>query len=196
MDISKIGNNAAKSTDYTSTQNKAHEANKANELYEDTYSSESEGSKKIFTYSNPENMTNAQLWERFSEFTGKHVAKQVGSMKAYIQGFIDGSDGQVDVEGLEAQLLERYGIDAKLDPANVEDGGIYSAENLSDTLVNFAKSLSGGDASKAEMLLDAAKKGFEIAERIWGGELPEISQKTYDLMIEKFDAWMNGEEGE
>ena len=115
-------------------------------------------------------------------------------MKTYIEGFIDGSHGQIDVEELEKQLYEKYGISADLDPANVEEGGIYSAENLSDRLVEFAKALSGGDVSKADMLLEAAKKGFENAANIWGGELPEICQRTYDLMVEKFEAWKSSVE--
>ena len=194
MDISKIGGNVSKITDYNSTQKKAQEDAVQSDAIEDTYSPSSEKTGKVFTYVNPKNMTNAQLWEKFSEFTGKQVAKQIGTMKAYIQGFIDGSGGKIDVEALEAKLYEYYGIDAELDPANVAEGGIYSAENLSDTLVNFAKALSGGDVSKADMLLDAAKKGFEQAERIWGGELPEICQETYDLMLEKFEAWKEGAE--
>ena len=193
MDISKIGGNVPKTTDYNSTQNSKENKAPESGAMEDTYSP-SEKSGKIFTYSNTKNMTNAQLWEKFSDFTGKQVAKQIGSMKSYIQGFIDASGGQIDIDALEAKLYENFGITAELDPANVEEGGMYSPENLSDTLVNFAKSLSGGDVSKADMLLDAAIKGFEKAERIWGGELPEISQRTYDLMVEKFEAWKNGEE--
>ncbi len=193
MDIGKV-NNTGKIIDYNSTQKKAQEEKSPADNIVDTYSSKSDKSNKLYTYKNTRVMTNAHLIEKFTEFTNKHVAKQAGTMKAYIQGFIDGSGGEIDVGALEAGLYENYGIDAKLDPKNVEEGGIYSAENLSDTLVNFAKSISGGDVSKAEMLLDAAKKGFEIAERMWGGELPEISQRTYDLMVEKFEAWKSGEE--
>lgn len=194
MDISKIGSNVAKTTDYSSSQKKAQEEKPQADTATDTYSSKSEKSEKVFTYSNTKNMTNAQLWEKFSQFTDKQVGKQIGSMKVYIQGFIDGSKGQIDVRELENKLFEEYGLDAQLDPANVEEGGMYSAENLSDTLLQFAKAISGNDSSKADMLLDAVKKGFEIAQRMWGGELPEISQRTYDLTIEKFEAWKNSGE--
>ena len=27
-----------------------------------------------------------------------------------------------------------------------------------------------------------------------GGKLPDISQQTYDKVLEKFDSWMNGED--
>ena len=34
---------------------------------------------------------------------------------------------------------------------------------------------------------NAFKKGYEQAEKTWGGKLPEISQKTYDAVMEGFD---------
>ena len=45
------------------------------------------------------------------------------------------------------------------------------------------------DPDKADEMLEAFKKGYKQAEEAWGGELPEISQKTYDAVLEKFDAW-------
>ena len=33
----------------------------------------------------------------------------------------------------------------------------------------------------------AFKKGYEQAEKTWGGKLPEISQKTYDAVMKGFD---------
>ena len=36
---------------------------------------------------------------------------------------------------------------------------------------------------------EAFKKGFEQAKKTWGGELPEISQKTYEATMKKFDEW-------
>lgn len=192
MSIDKVNNNITNISDYKSSQKKVQEnAPELNDVVDlDTESSQKE--KRIFTYTNPKNATNAQLWDQYAKFTNKHIGNQLSGIKAYIKGFIDGSGSEpIDLETLEQTLKDRYGLDADLDPANVADGGKYSAENLSDTFVQFAKNLSGGDASKADMLLDAVKKGFEIAERAWGGELPEISQRTYDLTIEKFEAWKN-----
>ena len=34
---------------------------------------------------------------------------------------------------------------------------------------------------------NAFKKGYEQAEKTWGGKLPEISRKTYDAVMEGFD---------
>ena len=45
-----------------------------------------------------------------------------------------------------------------------------------------------------EEMKDAFIKGYKQAEKQWGGELPEISKKTYDAVMEKFDKLMNKKE--
>lgn len=55
--------------------------------------------------------------------------------------------------------------------------------------MNFAKALVGGDPSRAEEMRDAVIKGFEEAQKAWGGELPDISQQTYDATMKLFDDW-------
>ena len=77
--------------------------------------------------------------------------------------------------------------------ADIAEDGYWGVEKTSDRILDFAKALSGGDPSKAETLLEAFKKGFEEATGTWGKELPEISQKTYDAVLEKFEAWKNGD---
>lgn len=71
----------------------------------------------------------------------------------------------------------------------IEDGGPLSPEAVSDRIVDFAKSISGGDKEKLSLLRDAIEEGFEQAKELMGGELPEISSQTYDLIQEKLDAW-------
>lgn len=70
----------------------------------------------------------------------------------------------------------------------IEPGGIFSAEAVSDRIVEFAKAISGGDVSKLDTLRKAIDKGFKEAEKILG-ELPEVSKETYKLINEKLDAW-------
>ena len=71
----------------------------------------------------------------------------------------------------------------------ISEDGYWGVEQTSQRIVDFAKALSGGDVSKADLLLDAFKKGFEEATGTWGKELPEISQNTYKAVEEKFAAW-------
>ena len=78
--------------------------------------------------------------------------------------------------------------------ADIAEDGYCGVEQTSDRILDFAKALSGGDSSKAETYLKAFKKGFEEATKTWGKTLPDISQKTYDAVIEKFNKWQNGDE--
>lgn len=73
----------------------------------------------------------------------------------------------------------------------ISEDGYWGVKQTSDRILDFAKALSGNDVSKADLLLDAFKKGFREATKTWGKELPDISQKTYDAVLEKFDAWKN-----
>ena len=38
-------------------------------------------------------------------------------------------------------------------------------------------------------MIDAFKKGFQEATKSWGKELPDISQRTYDAVIQKLQDW-------
>ena len=76
--------------------------------------------------------------------------------------------------------------------ADIAEDGYWGVEQTSDRILDFAKALSGNDPEKADMLLDAFKQGFKEATKTWGDELPEISQRTYDAVVEKFEAWKNG----
>ena len=79
---------------------------------------------------------------------------------------------------------------------DIAEDGYWGVEKTSDRIVDFAKALSGGDEKKADELIGAFKKGFEQATKAWGKTLPDISQKTYDRVLEKMDNWKNGVETE
>ncbi len=72
--------------------------------------------------------------------------------------------------------------------ADIAEDGYWGVNQTSDRIIAFANALTGGDPSKIEEMREAFKKGFESAQKTWGGALPEISQKTYDAVMQKFDA--------
>ncbi|MGN0142810.1 MAG: hypothetical protein ACI4AD_11325 [Roseburia sp.] len=78
--------------------------------------------------------------------------------------------------------------------ADIAEDGYWGVEQTSDRILDFAKALSGDDPDKADLLLNAFKKGFEQATKSWGDKLPDISQRTYDAVVEKFNNWKNGTE--
>ena len=74
---------------------------------------------------------------------------------------------------------------------DISENGYWGVEQTSDRIIDFAKALAGGDASKADELLEAFKKGYEQATGAWGKDLPDISKETYKAVEEKFAAWKN-----
>lgn len=78
--------------------------------------------------------------------------------------------------------------------ADIADDGYWGVDQTSDRILDFAKALSCNDPEKADLLLDAFKKGFKEATKSWGQDLPDISQRTYDAVVEKFNKWKNGTE--
>lgn len=78
--------------------------------------------------------------------------------------------------------------------ADIADDGYWGVDQTSDRILDFAKALSGNDPEKADLLLDAFKKGFKEATKSWRQDLPDISQRTYDAVVEKFNKWKNGTE--
>lgn len=115
---------------------------------------------------------------------------------AFIKMVRDAIKGQVDgIEDVIFRLKELKEKGETVDPelvkqaeAEIGPDGYYGVEKTADRLIEFAKAISGGDPSKIETLKEAVKKGFEMAKEVLG-ELPEISQKTYDRVMEKFDEW-------
>lgn len=71
--------------------------------------------------------------------------------------------------------------------ADIAEDGYWGVNQTSDRIIDFANALTGGDPSKIEDMREAFKKGYEQAQETWGGELPEISKRTYEAVMEKFD---------
>ena len=71
--------------------------------------------------------------------------------------------------------------------ADIAEDGYWGVKQTSQRILDFATALTGGDPDKIEEMRGAFQKGFDQAKEIWGGELPEISQKTYDAVMAGFD---------
>ncbi len=72
---------------------------------------------------------------------------------------------------------------------DIGEDGYWGVKQTSERMVSFAKALTGGDPSKVETMRDAIKQGYEAAAKMWGGKLPDISQKTYDATMKALDEW-------
>lgn len=70
---------------------------------------------------------------------------------------------------------------------DIAEDGYWGVEQTSDRIIDFATALTGGDPDKIEDMREAFKQGYEQATKTWGKELPELSKKTYEAVMEKFD---------
>lgn len=91
--------------------------------------------------------------------------------------------------------------DYAVDPAvraqaqkDIAEDGYWGVAQTSDRIVDFATALTGGNPDKIEEMRDAFKKGFEQATKKWGDKLPDISQRTYQAVMDKFDKLAEGAE--
>lgn len=110
----------------------------------------------------------------------------------------DVMDGQnMGMKAAIEKLLEERGEEITPEmveeaQADVAEGGFFSVEKVTERIMDFAKAISGDDPSKAGLLKDAFKQGYEEAEKIWGDALPQISKDTYESVMNAFDEWENG----
>jgi len=71
----------------------------------------------------------------------------------------------------------------------VSEDGYFGVEKTSQRIVDFAINGFGSDPSKLQEMRDAIDQGFLDAQEAFGGALPEISQQTYDAIMEKLDTF-------
>lgn len=69
----------------------------------------------------------------------------------------------------------------------ISENGFFGIVNTADRIASFVLNGAGDDVERLKAGREGAAKGFEDAKKIWGGELPEISQKTIEKTLETLD---------
>ncbi|WKY47405.1 hypothetical protein Q5O24_13775 [Eubacteriaceae bacterium ES3] len=127
-------------------------------------------------------------------------AKNVGAFKAMVSSMLEKQGLKfTSLEDLIKALKNEDGessikVDAETQQAAQEaisEDGYWGVKKTSERILNFAKALSGGDPDKIELLKGAFEDGFGEAKKVLGDELPDITQQTYDAVMEGFDKWAN-----
>ena len=88
-------------------------------------------------------------------------------------------DGTIEVD-------DETVIEAKKE---VADDGYWGVEQTSERMFSFARALSDNDPKKADAMIAALEKGYNEATKQWGGELPELCQKTFEATKKKLTEW-------
>lgn len=103
--------------------------------------------------------------------------------------FLDGREAE---NGFD---LKELGYDGKpitqltVDEAKelVSEDGFFGVKKTSERVSNFAFNLSGDSVKLLEEAKKGIIKGFEEAEKMWGGKLPDISYETQEKTLELID---------
>ncbi|MBS4236238.1 hypothetical protein [Campylobacter vulpis] len=67
----------------------------------------------------------------------------------------------------------------------VGENGFFGVANTANRIADFVIQGAGDNLEKLQKGLEGMKKGFEEAQNLWGGKLPQISQDTINQAIEK-----------
>lgn len=163
------------------------------EKIQDAYIPSNPNEKKA-GYSKPVQVDHAQTLSRLREESNRIY----GNLREMVRQLLERQGLTfTDLESMDEATRATIPVDEATRTeaaASIAEGGELSPEAVSSRIVDFAKALSGEDKSKLALLRKAIDDGFDAAEKAWGGELPEISRKTYDLIMEKLDAWEQGDE--
>jgi len=70
----------------------------------------------------------------------------------------------------------------------ISEEGFFGVENTANRVADFVFGFSADDADIISQAREGVVQGFEEAQEIWGGELPQISLDTHARTLEIIDA--------
>lgn len=133
----------------------------------------------------------SQVMQQIKEDQARRSQELVNLVRSMIVG--QGEKSNLTLFGQRLNVTPQQSADAA---ASIAEGGEYSVDAVATRIMSMAEALSGGDPSKFQVLRDAVEKGFGEARKVWGGELPDISNRTYDEIMKRFDDLMGKNEEE
>ncbi len=69
----------------------------------------------------------------------------------------------------------------------LSEDGYFGVKKTSQRIADFVINLAGDDLEKMRVGRDAVLQGFKQAEKLWGGNLPDISYETLDTTLSALD---------
>ena len=70
---------------------------------------------------------------------------------------------------------------------DIGEDGYWGVKQTSQRLFDFASALAGDDVEKMKKMQAAMEKGYRLATKSWGRDLPGISKDTLDAANQLFD---------
>lgn len=124
----------------------------------------------------------SQMWNRHQERVDafRQMIETLIGQQAERQGLAMGWSFR-DIEVTEEMRAEAQEM--------IDEGGYYSVEEVASRILDFAVAITGGDPAQIDLMRNAIQRGFDQAERMFGGELPEITHETHAAVMNGFDEW-------
>ena len=184
-----------KSQDATKT-NTTTKADATTATKPDTTKTETKAEGVVYESTNIKNMSESER-AALVEKLKADAESRVSQLKSLVEKlFLQQSEKATTATGDIWKFLAsgEYTVDAETQAAAKEaisEDGYWGVEQTSQRIFDMAVALSGGDDAQMDKMLKAFEKGFKQATETWGKELPDISQKTYAAVQEKFANYKN-----
>ncbi len=155
-------------------------ANDKGVVYESSAKTESADKKTYTPNTNLVNKLKADAEQRTAQF--RQLVESMLSKQGKVFNNADSmwkalAKGDFTVDKATAEAAQK----------EIAEDGYWGVEQTSDRILSFAEALTGGDPEKMEEMRAAFIKGYKQAMGAWGQDLPDISSKTYDAVMKKFD---------
>ena len=118
--------------------------------------------------------------------TGLNASKDQQSVLDFLSGKGKINDMSLEDIGYKGKPIMDLSPEEATDL--VGENGFFGITQTSDRVSNFVFSFAGDDLEKLQKGRDGIVKGFEEANKMFGGNLPEISYKTQERTLALIDA--------
>ncbi len=119
-----------------------------------------------------------------------NLAKGNSSAQNDVFSFLSGKDvkGNYSLEdlGYQGKPITKLSQDEAKELISKE--GFFGVEETSNRVADFVFNFAGYDLALLEKGREGIVQGFEEAQKLWGGELPDISHKTQTNTLALIDA--------
>lgn len=118
------------------------------------------------------------------------------NLKAEQKELLDFLGGKETLDGMSLKNIGYEGkpiLDLTVDEAKelVGEDGFFGITQTSNRVANFVFNFAGDDLEKLQKGRDGIIQGFEEANKLFGGNLPEISYKTQERTLALIDERIN-----
>ena len=186
----------------TNTDKKTKEAEVSEEKKEeeiiDTYEKGNNTNTGIYSKNKMSETDRAALAEQLKSDMETRKAQLINIINKSIFGQADAFGKATGDESIWKKLSSG---NFSFDPAtkaqakkDIAEDGYWGVKQTSQRLFDFASALAGDDVDKMKQMQAAMEKGFKMATKTWGKELPSICSETMSAANKLFEDYYKSKE--